>query len=238
MFFIVDFYSLEMGNLRRTKHIPPTLHQGRDIKHSHQIHILGPFNSGTNLLASLLQGNLRGARVGGGGVWKHTLDEDAVSLLQNNRRNIILMMHRPLASWIAGVQKTPYDLVFLADGTVSFRNRVYPSVVDLYHAYSKMYTKILQRADEKHSAVLIDYFRLLHPEDGFNYLNAQLKKAGAGFLRCKGHYFKALMRPAKDHGSPVQDYQQALEKRKEDEARVNKWLESGSMSINDDEGAS
>jgi len=133
-------------------------------------------------------------------------------------------MYRPLTSWIAGVRKSPYDIVFLADGTVSFRDRVYPSIVDLYNTYYNMYTKILQR--DENSTVMIDYFKLLHPENGFNYLNGELQKVGAGYLKCKGKYLNVLMRPAKDHGSPVQNYKEALKKRKVDENRINKWLKS------------
>lgn len=194
-----------MGKLRRTRHIPKSIHQG-------QIHILGPFNSGTNLLRSLLQKNIQGGQVIENGVWKHTMNQnDIVLLLKKNPRNIILIMYRPLASWIAGVKKAPYDLIFLDDGRVSFNDHVFSNLVELYNAYLALYQKILQTS---HRVVMIDYYKLLHPLDGFNYLNEQLKRAGAGFLKNKSHYLNALMRPSKDHGSPVQNYVEALEKRK------------------------
>uniref|UniRef100_A0A6C0K0M1 Uncharacterized protein n=1 Tax=viral metagenome TaxID=1070528 RepID=A0A6C0K0M1_9ZZZZ len=214
-----------MGNLRRTRHI-------NSIPSWQRIYILGPFNSGTNLLASLLRNNVINAQlVEGDSPWKHTLNKRDLLFLQKNRRNILCIMHRPLLSWIAGVQKMPYDLVFLPDGKVRFLNKVYPNIIKVYHAYDSMYQDILRKADNKHPTVIIDYFKLLHPENGFDYLNSQLKKAGVGCLRSKDQFCKALLRPSKNHGSPVQNYQQALEKRESDERKVMEWLSSNSYSI-------
>ena len=219
-----------MGNLRRTRHFNShscTPHQ--------QIYILGPFNSGTNLLASMLRDNVIGARLveeDSKLYWKHTLNKHHLLFLQKNRRNILCIMHRPLLSWIAGVQKMPYDFVFLPDGKVRFLEQIFPNIVEVYRAYNSMYQDILQRADDKHPVVMIDYFKLLHPDNGFEYLNTQLKKAGMGCrLRSKNQFCMALLRPSKDHGSPVQNYQQALEKRDSDERKVMEWLSSKSYSI-------
>lgn len=176
------------------------------------IQVLGPFHSGTNLVIKLLIQNvnipihLRQHTI----VDKHTNDENAVRQVLNSPQNIIIILYKPLYNWITSMYKESYGATILPGGTVHYQGRVYQNLIDLYNSYLSLYKKIVHHKN----VVCLAYYKLLDPVTGFAYMNSQLSKVGFQLLS-QPRFAQTLNMPSKNHGAPVQNYQEANAKRKQ-----------------------
>ena len=74
------------------------------------IQVLGPYNSGTNLLVNMLAGNLNkeikltdeGSTI----IWKHAINKGKVrSVIDKNPKTLFIIVYKPVVNWIKSMIK-------------------------------------------------------------------------------------------------------------------------------------
>ena len=86
-----------------------------------RIHIIGPYNSGTNLLVKMLKDNVRGQdgqtveieeNYHDNGKWgKHCISKDTWTReIVSNKQDVFICLYKPLYNWIASMQTYSYNI--------------------------------------------------------------------------------------------------------------------------------
>ena len=78
-----------------------------------KIQILGPFNTGTNLLAKILKKNINQDikihREGHTLFWKHTIDRSKIDeYIESNPDTLFICLYKPIQNWICSMKKASY----------------------------------------------------------------------------------------------------------------------------------
>jgi hypothetical protein len=180
------------------------------------IQILGPFNSGTNLLVKLLMNNLSEPvelnLEGHTKIWKHSIDMNELKSVIADKNNLIIIMYRDYYTWIKSTKYNKYDLIFdTIDQKAILNNITYQNTIEVYNTYYNTYINLL--AKNKDNVIWVDYYKLLE-DNGFDYLNKKLFKRFKISLVSKEHYQEALNKPSKHPSIKlVNNSQEALDKR-------------------------
>lgn len=197
-----------MPRLRRNQEHTKVIHfVNSEQNYSKFLQVLGPFNTGTNLMYSLLSKKSHSYKIDF--MYKHEINFSTLERqVQDNRKKYIIM-YKPLYNWIYSIQKASYDLKLMENnvfGRVSYRGTIYKNIVEFYNSYYEMYLKISTNPN----VVIVNYYKLIS-DDGLNYLNQKLDKIG--FSKLNYDEFKnALNQPAKHHGKSVKNANEALER--------------------------
>jgi hypothetical protein len=185
------------------------------------IQILGPFNSGTNLLTQLLKNNLsKNVELhleGHTKIWKHSLDMGKINDIINDKDNIVVIIYRDYYTWIKSTKNNKYDLIFESiDGETKFHEKKYKNTVEVYNNYYNNYISLT-----KHNNVIwVDYYKLLE-KDGFKYLNKKLSKLNLSLLSEK-KYKDTLNQPSKSGVNLANNSQEAINKREHNYQKMKK----------------
>ena len=80
-----------------------------------KIQILGPYNTGTNLLSQILRDNLRqNVNIHPEGhtlFWKHTNDKQfIINSIKSNKDTLFICLYKPLINWVCSMKKYSYDV--------------------------------------------------------------------------------------------------------------------------------
>ena len=180
------------------------------------IQILGPYNSGTNLISKLLINNLENLEnikvkfklndEGHTLIWKHTLDYDKIDKI-NNENVLIIICYKNIYNWISSTFKNSYfNKINNITDICNFQSKKYINIIELYNIYYNNYIKLL----EKNNVIFINYFQLLNPES-YLYVNEKIKEYNLQIQNIN-NYQKILRKPSKHHGNPVKNYIEAYEK--------------------------
>ena len=77
------------------------------------IKILGPPNTGTNLITKILEGNFSNNLVMRSRHGKHHLIKSAlINIIIENKDILFIIMYKPLRNWICSMYKAPYYTKF------------------------------------------------------------------------------------------------------------------------------
>lgn len=166
--------------------------------------LLGPFHSGTNLMARILSRQFSSSQK----VHKHTLSE-----IKIDPDVIYIVMYKNVYNWMASIKKEPYEIRFLGGfyDPIQYQNRYFDHLLALYHEYYQRYRVFLQTYPTQ--TICIDYYRLIQGMSGLTYLNHQLQTIGSPVLQDQAHFLRMLSTPSKRHGKSVYHYKEALQKR-------------------------
>ena len=189
------------------------------------IQILGPFNTGTNLIVKILQSI--GARCTACSerlTWKHRIYKEKLEeCIINNKNTLFICMYKPIYQWIESVKKHPYEITWNKDiySKCYFEgvNRTcrparelnqfeYENIVELYNIYYLTYKYLIEKYN---NVIQIDYYKLLDKENVEKYIEDKIP-----FLNIKDKQNiinDILNRPSKCHGAPVNNYEEALKKK-------------------------
>ena len=181
-----------------------------------KIQILGPFNTGTNLLAKILKENIQqkiqiqydGQTL----CWKHTLDKSLIEeKIKLNPDTLFICLYKPLHNWICSMQKSSYNVKWnkTITGKCTFlKNRHYNNIVELYNIYYNMYIQLIN--DHKR-VVFMNYYDIIVKENVVKYVT---NKLSAFNLSIKGNHniFNILNKPSKAHGRSVNSANDAINK--------------------------
>ena len=194
------------------------------------IRVYGPYNTGTNLMRCLLTFILRKRTKRVEENKKHNLDKKLLEeFLNKDKYNRIIVMYRPILSWLKSLEKECYELNYTNIYSKNLKfihcGRIYPhnkkhyeDIFDLYNTYYNLYFELKEKYGER--VVFINYEKLISPE--FNKYNEYLKsKFPKGDFNEK-EVSQIFNKPAKNHGKPVKTVNQSYEKFQKD---INSWTD-------------
>jgi len=184
-----------------------------------KVQVLGPFNSGTNLLIKMLVDNCIDLEKPDDKVfvcenmlmWKHTLRDYFIKRRAiENRDHVYIVIHKNIYNWLFSVAINPLDISIPKGlfGKAQMQNCDYDNLVHLHNRYYKMYKELLEEFPDQ--IVAIDYYKLIQKDGLINYLKPKLEKIRLKFLDEKRALSK-LDNPSKNENS-VQNSHQALNK--------------------------
>ena len=198
-----------------------------------KIQILGPFNSGTNLLAKILN-NAANEKLslscdGSTFFWKHSIYFKKIyNFIKNNPNVLFICMYRDIFQWIESTLKSNYDIKGLPtykpgnkiisissknsflqlklDKPCSIHGYYFKDLIHLHKFYLFNYLKLITRFK---NVICISYSKLLLT-DRFNYLSKKLNKFNITLNNL--NLEKIFQKPAIGHGCSVKNIKQAKEK--------------------------
>ena len=190
-----------------------------------KIQILGPFNTGTNLLAKILKKNIQQKiqihHEGHTLCWKHTLDKSLIEeKIKQNPDTLFICVYKPLHNWVCSMQKSSYDIKW--DKTLSGKckfnaneklpggifNRNYSNIVEIYNMYYNMYIQLIN--DHKR-VIFMNYYDIIVKENVVKYITNKLSVFNLS-IKGKHDIFNILNKPSKGHGRPVKSANAAINK--------------------------
>lgn len=200
-----------------------------------KIQILGPFNSGTNLIANILN-NASNEKIylsseGSTYFWKHNIYFKKIyNFIKKNPNVLFICMYRDIFQWIKSTLKSNYDVKGMPINysgnkitSISSKNSFHPLKLnkpcsfhgyyfkDLIHLHKFYLFNYFKLITSFKNVICISYSKLLQP-DRFNYLSEKLNKFNITLNKI--NLEKILHRPAKGHGGSVENIKQAIEKSK------------------------
>jgi len=179
--------------------------------------ILGLHNSGTNLLAEILNNlnldcNISTPSKGSTILWKHTLNiEEIIKLQQNKNIKIIILLRNPFF-WFQSFLKTYYinfidkknpifkrELLFNSKIFYNEKDKYtihFNNLIELFNYYITIYEKL----NNKDNCFFISYEEIIYKtkiKELFNFLNINYTNDMIDV------YNKTLKVPSKKHGNPT-----------------------------------
>jgi len=177
------------------------------------INLLGPYNSGTNVVHNLLKGKLASKDEGSTRIWKHSMKKIMIeNYTKEYRTTLFVICYRPLYSWLKSCQKTPYTIRWdgKLDTEVKINEYMYKNIIELYEHYYNMYQYLAARCP---NVVVVEYYKICDEAISYEYLQGKLAPFGVS-LPTKEEYSAILNRGAKTHGSTVGSATEAIAKKK------------------------
>jgi hypothetical protein len=186
------------------------------------IRILGPFNTGTNLLVKMIEHNITPVLTVLGPdnmkIWKHEIEFAVLNEhIAKEKSTLFICLYRPVASWIESVKKSPYDIEWDQNdkSTCSMLGVSYSSIFHLYQKYYRNYTNLMQ---QHNNVISLEYYKIIIPDSAGSYINRKLGKFGLEIVSLD-HLHTVLHRPSKAHGNSVQNCDEAIKKYKDLKSR-------------------
>jgi len=163
--------------------------------------VLGPFHSGTNLIAKIVSHKYRYCRI----TYKHSISD-----INIDPDVMYIIMYKNVYNWMASIKKESYEIRFRNGfyDPIEYQKRNFENLLALYHEYYRNYRELLQKYPTQ--MICIDYYQLIQGKKGFEYLNLQLQKIGCPPLQDSNHFLLMLSMPSKLHGKSVQNSTEAL----------------------------
>lgn len=182
---------------------------------SKQVHIIGPYNTGTNLLFNIINNCECLDLINNQTVSilhqhkpfdKHTLDIKLIENYLNNPNNILIIMYKNVYNWLYSIKKSHYFIKYTKLYLpVELNNQKFPNMIELYNYYYINYMSLLNRYP---NAIFLDYKKVINISSSYDYINDKLSKNNLS-INSKNNCNKTLMTPAKTHGNPVKNTMEA-----------------------------
>ena len=112
---------------------------------SKRIHIIGPFNTGTNLLFNIINNSecidltqnitftIEHQHKPFG---KHTLEIKTIETYLNNPDNLLIIMYKNIYNWLYSIKKEEYDIIYTKLFLpVELYGKKFPNMIELYNFY-------------------------------------------------------------------------------------------------------
>jgi hypothetical protein len=175
-----------------------------------QLHIIGPFNTGTNLLHNIISNcgcvdintntNVAIELNQNKPFGKHTLNINEITNYLANKDNLLIIMYKNVYNWLYSVKKSPYHIKFSKLYLeVELQSKKYPNMIELYNFYYINYLSILNKFQ---NVIFLDYERVINMNTSFEYVNSKLQPLQLRILSNE-KFNEQLSKPAKSHGNPA-----------------------------------
>lgn len=181
------------------------------------IQILGPYNSGTNLISKILNENLSNVNINPLKkldpliIWKHTIDKNKLfRVVQNNKNTLFICIYKPIFNWIHSIFKSSYEIKIENKNIKSscqFIDKKYNNLIEIYNEYYLNYIKLISNFD---NVIYMNYYDFIS-KNSKNYINSKLKKFKLKIT--KNNIQNILNNPGKNHGISVKSAEEALKNR-------------------------
>lgn len=210
-----------------------------------KVQVLGPFNSGTNLLINILIGNCTTLQKPGEKVevsenmisWKHTLRWYHVkATLENNPDTLVIIIYKNLYNWMMSMGICSHDILIPKGmaGKCSLLNLEFDNIVECHNVYHRMYKNLHEKFPKQ--VVVINYYKLIQKDNIINYLRSKLEKIGLDIIS-DDHVLNKISGSARGHSVSSSDeafdkysiVQEAMKKTIASNADLKKSLDIGLM---------
>lgn len=192
-----------------------------------KIQILGPFNSGTNLISQILKQNIKQIRIHGEGhtlFWKHAINKSLIEKhIKLNKETLFICMYKPIHNWICSMRKSSYSVEWdkSLTGKCKFtvydykdlrhpRTLEYKNIIEIYNDYYNMYIELINSYKR---VIFMNYYDIIDKNNVINYIKNKLFAYNL-YIKNDHNIFCILDKPSKDHGRSVKSSQEAVNKRK------------------------
>lgn len=208
------------------------------------VYVIGPFNTGTNLVHKLFEKSMCISNITReqliisqpkeqfykGLSNKHLTNIKIINSYVQNSDTLIIIMYKNIFNWIYSLKKESYDIKFKKiDDPINFCNKKYKNMVQLYNYYYSMYMFLIK---QNKNVMYLDYEKIIDKTTCFDYVNSKLEKYNLSLL-CKEEFIKALNKPSKNHGHPVNNSDEALDSYSKNQQLVKKFLLKNTNMSND-----
>ena len=197
---------------------------------SKNIHVIGPYNTGTNLLFNIINNSECIDLIQNKSIsiehqhrpfGKHTLDIKIIENYLNNPDNLLIIMYKNVNNWLYSIKKAHYDIKYTKlYFPVELDNKKFPNMIELYNFYYINYMSILEKYP---NAIFLDYKMVINKSKSYDYINNKLSKINL-FINLKNKFNETLMTPAKNHGTSVKNVIEAKESYSGIQDMVKKFL--------------
>ena len=198
---------------------------------SNKVHIIGPFNTGTNLLHNIIKKcNCIDLNTNEPVILedqhkpfsKHTIKIKDINEYISNKNNLLIIMYKNVYNWLYSIQKAPYDVKFTKMySSVELFSKTFPNMIEVYNFYYINYLSLLNQFD---NVIFLDYEKIIDTPTSYDYLNTKLQKINLRVLS-KDNYYLELSRPAKQHGASVLCATEANKKFKQNNDMVKRFVQ-------------
>ena len=197
---------------------------------SKNVHVIGPYNTGTNLLFNIINNSECIDLIQNKSIsiehqhrpfGKHTLDIKIIENYLNNPDNLLIIMYKNVNNWLYSIKKAHYDIKYTKlYFPVELDNKKFPNMIELYNFYYINYMSILEKYP---NAIFLDYKMVINKSKSYDYINNKLSKINL-FINLKNKFNETLMTPAKNHGTSVKNVIEAKESYSGIQDMVKKFL--------------
>ena len=197
---------------------------------SKNVHVIGPYNTGTNLLFNIINNSECIDLIQNKSIsiehqhrpfGKHTLDIKIIENYLNNPDNLLIIMYKNVNNWLYSIKKAHYDIKYTKlYFPVELDNKKFPNMIELYNFYYINYMSLLEKYP---NAIFLDYKMVINKSKSYDYINNKLSKINL-FINLKNKFNETLMTPAKNHGTSVKNVIEAKESYSGIQDMVKKFL--------------
>lgn len=183
------------------------------------IAILGAWNTGTNLISNILSNSycvfLNDEKeilpVRNDDVWKHEPNFSIIESLAKDTNKIVVIMYRNVYSWLNSMQKCSYELEYKSLNSIAKIKNKDISFRNILHVYNHYYSCYIRLINTYPNVVFFDYKKIANENIAFDYINYKLSKVNL-HIKEKYKVIQQLVQPAKEHGKPVNNSTEAMQK--------------------------
>uniref|UniRef100_A0A6C0B1I5 Sulfotransferase domain-containing protein n=1 Tax=viral metagenome TaxID=1070528 RepID=A0A6C0B1I5_9ZZZZ len=176
------------------------------------LNLLGPFNSGTNLVVKLLENQITCKFNGSTHYWKHGVNfVDVEEKIQEKKNTLFIVCYRPLYSWIKSVEKEQYNLIWdkQINSPVSLNGFKFNNIIEMHESYYNIYKHFI---DKYPNVIKVEYYKICDNTISYDYMARKLKPFNI-LLPNKVFYDNILNMPSKNYGVSVNNSQEALKQK-------------------------
>jgi hypothetical protein len=174
-----------------------------------RIHIIGPYNTGTNLLHNIITNCDCKDLTTNDNVMiksqhdpfdKHTININTIKTYLDNPNNLLIIMYKNIYNWLYSIKKDCYHLQYTKLYLpAKLYDQNFPNVIELYNYYYVNYMSLLNTYN---NVIFLDYEKIIDKFTSYGYVNEKLKKINL-YISLENEYNLQLMKPAKKHGKSV-----------------------------------
>lgn len=205
-----------------------------------KIQLLGPFNTGTNLLAKILKQNIKqniklymdGETL----FWKHTINKSLIEkYIILNTDTLFICLYKPIHNWICSMQKSSYNIKWdktltgkcnftpqlqngiLYKGRILYKGQKYNNIIEIYNEYYNMYIELINAHKR---VIFVNYYDIIDKENVVKYISNKLSVYNLS-IKSDHNIFSILDKPSKYHGKSVKSADEAINKRNKCYSNIN-----------------
>ena len=197
-----------------------------------QIHIIGPFNTGTNLLHNIISNcdvvdsnNNESIFIDSDvhkPINKHTLIINDINNYLLDKNNLLIVMYKNVYNWLYSIKKAPYLIIFSnMYSEVELYSKKFGNMIELYNFYYINYISILNNFN---NVIFLDYEKIIDTNTSFDYINSKLQKINLQ-ITSKDKIMIELSKPSKNHGEPINSATDAKNNYKNNNEMVKQFVE-------------
>jgi hypothetical protein len=174
-----------------------------------QIHIIGPYNTGTNLLHNIITNcDCKDLTTNDNVIIKsqhdpfdkHTININTIKTYLDNPNNLLIIMYKNIYNWLYSIKKACYSLQYTKLYLpAKLYDQNFLNVIEVYNYYYINYMSLLNTYN---NVIFLDYEKIIDKFISYGYVNEKLKKINL-YISLENEFNLQLMKPAKTHGNTV-----------------------------------